>query len=148
MYAQTDKPKNDYYDVEKPKRDTSYELADLGNRFIALIIDNIIVGLLSAFIGMLSGRGDVGVVTYFLVQTAYQWYFLLNRDGQTPGKTMQHIRVIKEDGSALTSTDVVLRSVGYQINNILFGLGWIWATFDRNQQGLHDKLAKTYVVKE
>jgi uncharacterized RDD family membrane protein YckC len=79
---------------------------------------------------------------------AYQWYFLVDRKGQTPGKKMMHLRVVKTDGAPLTSTDVVLRVVGYQVNNVIMGLGWLWALFDANRQGWHDKLASTFVVKE
>jgi uncharacterized RDD family membrane protein YckC len=30
---------------------------------------------------------------------------------------------------------------------VLLGIGWLWAFFDKDRQGLHDKLAGTYVVK-
>jgi uncharacterized RDD family membrane protein YckC len=35
------------------------------------------------------------------------------------------------------------------INSIIFGLpiGFIWAAFDPNKQGWHDKIASTYVIR-
>ncbi|MFN8372484.1 MAG: RDD family protein [Anaerolineae bacterium] len=137
--------------AEKPKNESpanTFELAPLSNRFGALIIDNIILGIISGILGGITNRGDVGFITYFFLQTGYQWYFLLYRDGQTPGKSAAHIRVVKTDGTSLRGADAVLRSIGYLINNAILGIGWLWALFDSNYQGLHDKLAKTYVVKE
>jgi uncharacterized RDD family membrane protein YckC len=32
------------------------------------------------------------------------------------------------------------------MNNFFF-IGWVWALFDDNRQGWHDKIAETYVVK-
>ncbi len=141
-------------DIEKPKNDTenlvsdgTYELASLGKRFIALAIDSIILGIISGILGGISGSGETGFITYFILQTAYQWYFLLYQNGQTPGKQAMHIRVVKVDGTPLTGADATLRSIGYLVNNFLFGIGWLWAAFDSNYQGIQDKLAKTFVVK-
>jgi uncharacterized RDD family membrane protein YckC len=47
----------------------------------------------------------------------------------------------------LNSTDAVVRALGYMVNWILLGLGWLLAYFDERHQGLHDRLAGTYVVK-
>lgn len=149
MYAETEKSKNESYIFEKPKRgDGTHELATINRRLVALIIDNIIAGIVCGLVGAVSGRGELGFISLFIVQTIYQWYFLINDDGQTPGKRVMHIRVVKVDGTPLTTNDVILRSVGYQINNVLLGLGWLTATFDKDYQGIQDKLAKTYVVNE
>jgi uncharacterized RDD family membrane protein YckC len=149
MYAETEKPKNDTYVFEKPKHgDGTHELATINSRFVALIIDSILAGIVCGVVGGISGRGELGFLSLFIVQTIYQWYFLINHDGQTPGKQVMHIRVVKVDGSVLNSNDVILRSIGYQINHLLFGLGWLTANFDPNFQGIQDKLAKTYVVRE
>jgi uncharacterized RDD family membrane protein YckC len=123
----------------------SYELAPLGTRFLAILIDGIILGVIS---GLLVGFSrDVGGGLSFVVGLVYYWYFLSRQNGQTPGKSVMHIRVVKVDGSPLSDTDAILRYVGYLINSALFGIGWIWAFFDANQQGLHDKIVSTYVVK-
>jgi uncharacterized RDD family membrane protein YckC len=150
MYAESEKPKNEFYvDEEKPKRvGDVYELATISSRFWALVIDNILLGIISGFVGGLPGRGEVGYVVHFILLTVYQWYFLINHNGQTPGKQFLHIRIVKVDGTPLNTNDVILRSVGYQINNFLMGLGWLTATWDSNYQGIQDKLAKTYVVRE
>jgi uncharacterized RDD family membrane protein YckC len=123
----------------------SYELSSIGTRFIALIIDGIILGIIT---GALVGFGrEAGGGLSFVAGVIYQWYFLTRREGQTPGKNVMGIRVVKADGSPLSDTDAILRYIGYYINTAVFGLGWIWALFDSNQQGLHDKIVGTYVVK-
>ena len=131
---------------EKPKRGVAeYELADTGTRFIALFIDGIILGIITGLL-FWGGRG-AGEVASFVVGVAYQWYFLTQRDGQTPGKSMMGIRVVKVNGEPLQAADVIVRYIGYYINSIVFMLGWIWALIDADHQGWHDKLAGTYVVR-
>lgn len=125
-----------------------YELADMGDRFIALIIDSIIISILGGIIG--AGSGNLftgGSAIGFLIGVGFQWYFLTQNNGQTPGKIMMNIRVIKVDGTPISDADAVLRYVGYLVNSPVLMLGWIWAFIDSNNQGWHDKLAKTYVVK-
>ncbi|MEO8393802.1 MAG: RDD family protein [Chloroflexota bacterium] len=131
---------------DKPKRGAiDFELADLGTRLVALIIDGFILGLIT---GLLLGVSrDSGGFLGFLIGLAYQWYFLTQQNGQTPGKRIMGIRVIKVSGAPLQAADVIVRYIGYSVNTIVFGLGWFWALFDKDKQGWHDKLAGTYVVK-
>lgn len=129
------------YEKSKPQT----ELADVGTRFMALIIDSIILGFIG---GVLTGFArEPGAVLGFIIGVTYQWYFLTQCDGQTLGKQMMGIRVVKVNGAPLETADVIVRYVGYFINTIAFGIGWLWAMFDRDHQGWHDKLAGTYVVR-
>jgi uncharacterized RDD family membrane protein YckC len=83
----------------------------------------------------------------FAVGLAYQWFFLTRNNGQTIGKMLLNLRVVKADGSEFTDATAVLRFFGYYINSALIMLGWLIAFVDPNRQGLHDKLAGTYVIK-
>jgi uncharacterized RDD family membrane protein YckC len=38
--------------------------------------------------------------------------------------------------------------VGRFLSGLFLGLGYLWALFDKNGQGFHDKLAGTVVVKK
>ena len=125
----------------------SYDLADVGTRFIALIIDGIILGVIGWVVGLVLVSTSTGGIVGFLIGVGYQWYFLTQNNGQTPGKRLMGIRVIKVNGAPVTAVDVVIRYIGYIINTAILLLGWIWAIFDANHQGLHDKLAGTYVVR-
>ncbi|NDJ60843.1 MAG: RDD family protein, partial [Chloroflexi bacterium] len=88
-----------------------------------------------------------GGIISFIIGLGYNWFFWTQWNGQTPGKRLMNIRVIKANGEPLTFTDSLLRYVGYYINTFLLMIGWIWAIFDSNRQGFHDKLASTYVVR-
>lgn len=142
-----EKPKNDF---EKPKRDFAirgeYRLADVGDRFIALIIDTMIVSVISG-IGAVGGR-EGGFLLGLLIGVGYQWFFLTQNNGQTFGKKLMHLRVVKLNGEPISATDAILRYVGYHINSFVMGLGWVWALFDGRNQGWHDKLVGTVVVKD
>lgn len=125
----------------------TYELAGMPERAIALLIDSAIVGAIGGFIGFggnfLWGSGLFG----FLIGMAYQWYFLTRQNGQTLGKLMLGLRVVKEDGTPITDGEAVMRYLGYILNSAVFMLGWLWAFVDDRNQGFHDKIAHTYVVK-
>jgi uncharacterized RDD family membrane protein YckC len=147
MVAYADKPKNDDYYSAASKRDaTTYELAGVGTRAVALFID----GLILPAIGGLSSLGahsPSGFVFGLLISIGYYWFFLTRFNGQTPGKMLMSIRVIKTDGSPITGKDAAIRYLGYYVNTFTMGLGWIWPMLDRNTQGFHDKMANTYVVR-
>ena len=125
---------------------SEYELAPIGTRFISALIDGIILAIIG---GILVGVGQstAGGGLSFLVGLVYYWYFWTRQAGQTPGKKVMNLKVIKTDGGPISDSDAILRYIGYLINSVVILLGWIWALFDANQQGWHDKIAKTYVVK-
>ena len=130
----------------------THELAGLFARLIANIIDGFLLILIFmlllfvlSFIGGDSSMPGLQVIG-LVIPVGYHWYFWTRRDGQTPGKFVLKIRVIKADGTPLTDTDAVIRAIGYNVSSIICGLGYIWAIFDKNNQTWHDKLARTYVV--
>lgn len=127
---------------EKPKREF-VELADLGSRIIAAIIDGMIVGFIT---GALSRFGGAGFGLSFVITLAYTWYFLTRQNGQTPGKMLMKIRVVKKDGSKLDDATAIVRYIAYYISCMII-IGVLWAFWDENKQGWHDKVANTLVVK-
>lgn len=65
--------------------------------------------------------------------------------GQTPGKRLMGLVVVKTDGGRVRLGAAILRWVGYWLSGILF-LGYLWVLVDNRRQALHDKLAGTLVV--
>ena len=120
-------------------------------RFAAIFIDGILVAIVSAAIGAIlnlntSGRSGLQL----LLGLAYYVYFWSKSGpwpGQTVGSKLLNIRVIKTDGSDLEISQALIRYVGFVISGIVLLIGFIWAAFDANKQGGHDKIAGTYVVK-
>ncbi len=87
-----------------------------------------------------------GNLLSLLVTIAYFVAFWVWR-GQTPGKMALSIKLIRTDGSKVTLGAALLRYLGYIVSTVIFFIGFIWIAFDRRKQGLHDKMADTYVVK-
>ena len=81
-----------------------------------------------------------------LVNAAYFIYFY-GTTGQTPGKKLLGLKVVRTDGKPMTLGIAFLRWVGYIISKLPFFLGFIWVAFDGRKQGWHDKIAGTYVIK-
>jgi uncharacterized RDD family membrane protein YckC len=120
--------------------------ASLLGRLIALIVDGIILGVLSFLAGLILGDRIFGIGVGFIVGVIYNSYFWTQNNGQTPGKSLMGIRVVKTNGQPIGVLDAVIRYIGYYINTFLLFLGWLWAVFDSRNQGFHDKLAGTVVV--
>ena len=85
----------------------------------------------------------VGLMSYSAVVLA-MWAY-----GLTPGKWMLGIVVVRQDtGVPVGFWRMALRQViGQWVAAIVCYLGFIWALFDANKQGWHDKIAKTLVVR-
>ena len=146
-------------------------LAGLSRRFAALIIDGFLVAIVTVAI-MAAGNAfaplyeamanadelaitaainqfqtdTVGV--NLLISAVYNAVLMTWLNGQTLGKLMLQIRVVKKNGRRISILDALLRNVfGYTISQILL-LGYLWAIVDAEQQAWHDKMAATIVVDE
>jgi uncharacterized RDD family membrane protein YckC len=125
--------------------------AGWGTRALAILIDAIGIGIIAGAVssilnGDATGTQSQGLSTLF--QAAYFTYFWSAAGkGQTLGSRALKIRVVKTDGSYLDYVGAFLRYVGFVISCVVFLIGVIWAAFDAQKQGWHDKIAGTYVVK-
>ena len=120
-------------------------------RFFAIFIDGIGVGIVSNIISSLMGAdamsaGASSINT--LVGVLYFCYFWSAQGGgQTLGMRVLNIKVVRTDGTSLTLTQALIRYVGLIVSIVCLFIGVIWAAFDANKQGWHDKIAGTYVVR-
>ncbi len=121
--------------------------ASLASRLIALIIDTLVLVVVGGIVSALIGEEILGIGVGFIVGVLYNGYFWTQNNGQTPGKSLMGVRVVKTNGQGLTWLDAIIRYVGYYINTFLLFIGWLWAIVDSKNQGFHDKLAGTVVVK-
>ena len=141
------------------------------SRFIAYIVDGIVMGFVVGIfyvIGIVivaggatvdansnvtlgAGAGLGTLIVLLGVVVAFLWKpFFWSRGGQTPGYKLLGMRVVRaRDGGPVSFGTGILRMIGYIINDIIFGIpiGFIWAGFDAQKQGWHDKLAGTVVIQ-
>jgi uncharacterized RDD family membrane protein YckC len=87
-------------------------------------------------------------------QMLYVWIWMgynvamISLSGQTFGKKLMRIKVVGEDGSKLTTSQVVVReTIGRFLSTVFFEVGYFWMIFDKNRQTWHDMLAKSIVIK-
>ena len=81
---------------------------------------------------------------HLLISIGYNVGFWM-MSGQTPGKRILGVRVIRTDGTRLRLGNALRRQVGYWISSIFY-LGFLWILFDNRRQGFHDKIAGTVVT--
>ncbi len=65
--------------------------------------------------------------------------------GQTPGKWLLGLRVVRLGGGKLGLGQAALRFAGYLLSALPFYLGFLWIV-GSERRGLHDRLAGTEVV--
>lgn len=73
--------------------------------------------------------------------------FLVLMKGQTPGKRLLRARVIRLDGRPVGWWVAFERFGGYGASIVTGLLGFAEILWDRNRQGMHDKIARTVVVR-
>ncbi|MDP9253277.1 MAG: RDD family protein [Chloroflexota bacterium] len=120
-------------------------------RFFAIIIDSIGVGIVSNIIASVMSSGPAtgtGTGIQTLLGVLYFCYFWSAQGGgQTLGMRVLNIKVVRTDGSSLTILQAFIRYIGLVVSIACIFIGVIWAAFDVNKQGWHDKIAGTYVVR-
>jgi uncharacterized RDD family membrane protein YckC len=68
--------------------------------------------------------------------------------GQTFGKMIFGLRVIRPNGQPLTYSRALFRTGGYFLSAIPLFLGFLWIGFTSSKRSWHDVLAETIVVRE
>jgi hypothetical protein len=100
-------------------------------------------GILATLKGLLDDLG-IGFGWTGLYFTA----FTVLWKGQTPGKRLLGVRVLRLDGKPLTLWGSFERFGGYAAGLVTGLLGFAQVFWDRNRQAIHDKISETVVVRE
>jgi len=82
-----------------------------------------------------------------LIVTLGYFTFFLGRTGQTPGKMLFGLKVLRKDGSEINYTQAMLRTMGYYLNHLTLGIGFLWIAVDPRKQGFHDKIAGAVEIR-
>lgn len=160
---------SDRFVVETPENIRfGYDIADIGSRFLAILIDSLIQGTIYVilFFSMVvlanqltaldiprpvNDAMAIGVVVVlFIIQFGYFMFFEIIMDGQTPGKRLFGLRVIKDNGYPLAPLDSVIRNLIRIIDFFPFayGVGLVTMFLNARAKRLGDFAASTLVVKQ
>ncbi|MCS7030902.1 MAG: RDD family protein [Gloeomargarita sp. SKYG116] len=149
----------------------SFVLAGPGNRLYALVVDYLCLGvalLLEAvlvyailvseilqnfadargnWLGALLWLAAISLLVAFVIYTGYFVWFETLWQGQTPGKKVAHIRVIREDGRPPGLQEATLRALLRPMDE-WFLIGAYLVMFGRREKRLGDWVAGTVVIQE
>ena len=118
-------------------------------RVVAALLDGLIMGIPASIIQfVLIFVTDIESLSY-LVQLAVVILviYLDGIKGGTPGKLILGMRIVNEQGNYIGIPMAILRYIGKFISGLILGIGYFMIGWDKRKQGLHDKIAKTFVVK-
>jgi uncharacterized RDD family membrane protein YckC len=144
-----------------------YELAGLGSRFVAFMIDTFIQSVLILLIAIIVVMGRVGffnnfnyeainsiivavsIIVLYLIAIGYYLFFEIILKGQTPGKKLMKLRVIKQTGEPANALDLVLRNFLRFVYMIpgLHLIEVLLIVLTQNYKRIGDFAANTIVIK-
>ena len=120
--------------------------ASFGRRFVAALVDGILLGIVSGVVQAALGRSFGGIAS-LAIGIAYYGYLEGSASGQTVGKKALGIRVYDlRDGGPIGTSRAILRYFGRILSAIPLLLGYFWMLWDAEKQTWHDKLAGSVVV--
>src|SRR5262245_49552315 len=144
-----------------------FELAGIGSRFLALLLDWLMIfGIIIALLMVAAAAGfgvivavrsshaggavlAIAVLLYFVLMWGYFLLFEALRNGQTPGKKWTGIRVVRDNGLAVGWREAALRNLVRAADMLpppaclVGGLMMMWS---KHGKRLGDLLAGTIVV--
>jgi uncharacterized RDD family membrane protein YckC len=160
------------YSVLTPERvSLQYDIAGIGSRGAAALVDTAIqsVALIvavvalsagsvvgSAFLSFARGPGAgtlflaLFILALFAITNGYFMLFEIVWNGQTPGKRMLGIRVIRENGYPMRPIDAVIRNLVRIVDWLpgAYGVGVLTMLLNKRSKRLGDFASGTIVVRE
>ncbi len=135
---------------ESPRPRVDY--AGFGTRFIAWLIDGVIISLLGWLMGIFLGvnafEASWGVIWFNNILSLL--YFIVMEGGSknaTIGKQLVGIRVTDMQGAPIGYDKAALRNICKILSALILLIGFIMIAFTERKQGLHDSIANTLVVR-
>src|SRR5437660_7404532 len=158
------------YSVLTPERvSLQYDIAGIGSRGAAALVDTaiqalalsvVLIGLAAAFAatqrpaGFSTGSGALFVglfaLAIFVVTAGYFMLFEILWSGQTPGKRLVGVRVIRENGYPIRPVDAVIRNLVRIVDWLpgVYGVGVLTMLMNKRSRRLGDFASGTIVVRE
>ncbi len=167
----------DVLSAEEPERDDVREMTPSWDRALrggfwvrgaAFVTDQLILlillaifvvlGFITLALGSSEGRGISvleqarivlpAILPLALALNLAYFSFFHGTWGQTIGKMIFGLRVVRPDGASLSYPRALLRAVGYFVSTAPFFLGFYWVAFTTSKKGWHDILMDTIVIRE
>ncbi len=91
-------------------------------------------------------RFDLSVGTSFLLLLAIYSTVLVGSTGRTVGHSLLRLQVVRSNGNQVSYWRAFVRWIGYLLCTATIFIGFAIAIWDKDRQGLHDKLADTVVI--
>ena len=110
---------------------------------VAALALSIVLSETTADIGVGPAAWIIGIVL-FLINSL----LLPMLRGQTVGKMVFGLTIVKANGSAIGVADVIKRNIGgYLVTLLTLGIGFLMGAVNKSGMALHDMLAGTVVVR-
>ncbi len=158
---------DEFLNIDTPENVVfGYEVVGIGSRFLAALIDTLIIGMLLLatnailILVLVGGFDDLTSAGSFvlgllsLISFAFFWgyyiFFEMTWNGSSPGKRQVGIRVIRADGTPITLAESVIRNLVRLVDFLpgAYGLGLVTMFIDSKARRLGDLAANTLVVRE
>ena len=130
----------------------SGDVAPMKRRTAAFLVDMLVVMAVTSGLLLALPRFSIGplvntvTLTFFSVMGLY-FVIFHSHSGQTPGKQLFHLRVAIGGTSPLPVEVSILRYLLKAISMVLLCLGLLWAFFNSDHRGWHDRFAETLVLE-
>jgi len=155
---------DELYTVQTPEQvDLAYDVAGVGSRALAALIDHLLVGIVIAVgVALLSLLGDrLGLTSFLLIITlivfgslfvlcAYYIAFEMLWNGQTPGKRALGLRMVHVSGRPIGFGASTVRNLLRLVDFLpaAYGIGFLVMFFDKRARRLGDMAAGAMAVRQ
>jgi uncharacterized RDD family membrane protein YckC len=136
---------------------TPTPLAEWVDRVVATLIDIaivfagwVVVFVITAIIGAISDTlGSLVFIVGYIALTAFYFYvgYMEGEVGQSPGKRLTGLKVVKMDGQLLGGGMGIVRRLAHIVDGFCF-IGYLFPLWDPKKQTLADKIMGTVVLKD
>ncbi len=131
-----------------PPVDASAAYANWGQRVGAYLIDiipNIVLSIIGSAIGSLTVSLVIDLL--MLAWTAYNRWYLAGTTGQSWGKKLLNLKLVKEaTGEPIGAGMAFARDICHIVDSIICFVGYLFPLWDAKRQTIADKIVGTVVV--
>lgn len=135
------------------KKSSNLQYAGFWIRLLAVCIDSIIFYVLYFLLGIflvftplsLFASLILAIIASCLLMPVYEIYFI-SKYGGTIGKLLMKCKAVDSKGNNISMLDSVVRYFSKRLSGLTLGIGYLMIAWDKKKQGLHDRIAETFVV--